>query len=291
MHEIMMNIYRKYGVLGKIILLGNRYSMGWKKSKAKRINLEWWSSHLNLGDTLSQIIFYWMLKRKGCDPEYKTKKTIHLLGLGSIIGADGFDAVIWGSGIHKLDNLYNICRYNRFLKYDVRAVRGPVTKAILENCGHYDCKNVVYGDPAIIMPKIYRPKNDEKKYKVSLILHYITPNKSRYAENYHCIPIETDNYKKFIDEIVASELIISSSLHGIILAETYGVPAVFLNENGLLDHVLMKYYDWYFSTGRANVVIAHSVEEALRVKPMRLPELAEMREALMNAFPYDLWGK
>lgn len=99
--------------------------------------------------------------------------------------------------------------------------------------------------------------------------------------------ISTHNYKYFIDEIVKSEKIISSSLHGIILAESYGVPAILLNEG--IDNQLIKYYDWYYSTGRKSVKIANSIEEALSMEPMDLPDLTNMRNDLINSFPYDLW--
>lgn len=266
----------------------NQTNMVYQANKVNQINLRWWSGKPNLGDALSKVVFDWMLEQKGCDPEHKTKKTIHFLGIGSIIGLYDVDAVIWGSGIMNQAWFNHVYNGRESIKYDVRAVRGPVTKSLLESCG-YDCKGAVCGDPAIIMPKIYCPKSSEKKYKCSLILHHSTDNKKRYMENYHCIPVETDDYKSFIDEIAASELIVSSSLHGIILAETYGVPAVFLNENGLMNNQIMKYFDWYSSTGRNNVITAHSVEEALRLEPMDLPQLTEMREALIDAFPYDYW--
>lgn len=82
-------------------------------------------------------------------------------------------------------------------------------------------------------------------------------------------------------------MIISSSLHGIILAESYGVPAIFINED--MNDELFKFYDWYFSTGRKNVVMATSISEALNITPMELPDLAEMRNNLLKCFPYDLF--
>ena len=51
----------------------------------------------------------------------------------------------------------------------------------------------------------------------------------------------------------------------------------------------MKYYDWYFSTGRMCVKIARTMEEAIEMEPMSLPDLTGLREKLMAAFPYDLW--
>ena len=76
---------------------------------------------------------------------------------------------------------------------------------------------------------------------------------------------------------------------GIILAETYGVPAVFLNE-GVADQTL-KFLDWYYSTGRTNIKMASSIQEALNIQPMNLPDLTEMRENIIDTFPKDLWER
>lgn len=77
-----------------------------------------------------------------------------------------------------------------------------------------------------------------------------------------------------------------SSLHGIILAEAYGVPAVFLAGK---DFGLFKYIDYYMGTGRDIMVYARSIEEALAITPMPLPELNDMQKALLNVFPRDMW--
>ena len=73
------------------------------------------------------------------------------------------------------------------------------------------------------------------------------------------------------------------------MAETYGVPAVFVSENGKMYSEIIKYYDWYFATNRTTVVMATTVEEALNVTPMPLPDLSHMQNDLLNSFPYDLW--
>ncbi len=207
----------------------------------------------------------------------------HLFVIGSIIGYKGFDAVIWGTGCLNLEQASNITKQNDFRSYDVRAVRGPLTQRVLKADGY----NVpdVFGDPAILLPQMYDPINREKRYKVSVIFHF---RYARELDNYHTISIETNEYQKFVDEIVASEKIISSSLHGIILAETYGIPAVMLCENESED--IFKYYDYYFSTHRYNIRIAKTISEAEKMEPMPLPKnLDELREGLIHSFPYDLW--
>lgn len=102
------------------------------------------------------------------------------------------------------------------------------------------------------------------------------------------LSMNTNDYQHVIDEIVSSEVVYTSSLHGIILAETYGVPAVFFR--GLPKFKDFKYYDWYQSTGRMEIKIAEDYEEALNMTPLPLPNLERLIEGLLESFPYDLWN-
>ena len=79
---------------------------------------------------------------------------------------------------------------------------------------------------------------------------------------------------------------ISSSLHGIILAESYGVPAIFLNWG--MDDQQTKFYDWYYSTGR-KMSECKSIEDALESSAPILPDVSDLQKNLMDSFPYDLW--
>lgn len=82
---------------------------------------------------------------------------------------------------------------------------------------------------------------------------------------------------------------ISSSLHGIIVAEAYGIPAVLLKDTPSED--ITKYKDWYLSTNRSEFPVVASVEEALEVKP-NLPDksvIEMIQNNLIKTFPKDLW--
>lgn len=98
----------------------------------------------------------------------------------------------------------------------------------------------------------------------------------------------TTDYRNFIDEIVQSEMVISSALHGIILAECYAVPVVYLKDNEINQD--LKFDDYFSATGRANYQYAQTIDEALNVnRANELPDLENMRKSIMAAFPYDLW--
>jgi len=271
------------------VVMRNRYLYNGEPARRNRVNVEHWVGKVNVGDQISLPIVEWMLKKRNIDIDRPVSRTKHLLALGSIIGCGHFDAAVWGSGVNTPLATYRTGRRRNRVKLDIRALRGPLTRSALESFG-YDCSRCVYGDPGILMPLMYQPSASKKKYKVSVICHFQMEKgiKERYPQ-FHFISVNTSNYSAFIDEIAASELIISSSLHGIILSEAYGIPAVFFNADGIMDKEIIKYYDWYYSTSRRTVVAAQTVEEAMSCTPMALPDLSVMQKELMERFPYDLW--
>lgn len=256
----------------------------WRKTEKGKVNLHWWMipptknspPQINVGDYLSYVIVEWMKEQNGIHTDDSFDgKTHHLYALGSIIVTGFHDATIWGSGALRLNQFW----WRKIRKLDIRSVRGPVTQAGMSENG-YDCPQI-YGDPAILMPLIYTPADRTPKEDYVFI-----PNHAVESGAVHELSTITSDYKAFIDRIAQAKLVISSSLHGIILAEAYGVPAILLRNDALS---LLKYQDYYQSTGRDTFPVATSVEEALTMTPPATPELAQMQKNVMAAFPKDLW--
>lgn len=284
----LKSIIRKIGIgkavqniVRKLLLLfhmNNNYILFTsKKAEKNKVNINYCHDFKNVGDNISPVLVKYAAEYYNIDINKTVSKTKHLFAVGSIITAGAQDCTVWGSG------LLNTSILNRLDKreIDFRAVRGPVSRAILMDRGFQVPE--VYGDPALLTPKFYNPQVD-KKYKVSLITH-MNETKNSLPDKIHQINIVTDDYKEFVREIKSSELVISSSLHGIIFAEAYGVPAILLKPK--TD--MLKYFDYYFSTNRMSFPIANSIEEALTVKPLDIPDLSQMQEKLLDAFPVDLW--
>ena len=235
----------------------------------------------NLGDFLSKIVVNHFAPVANTSIRQKGKT---LYAIGSILGFRCQNAVVWGSGILSPNSTKK--KNIQYSDLDIRAVRGPKTRALLLEW-EKDCP-AVYGDPALLLPLIYKP-DKAKKYNVSVIYnHEHSDFDVPENEDLHFINILTDDYKGVIDQIVQSSLVISSSLHGIILAEVYGVPAVLLQRK---DAAFFKFEDYYHSTGRHNIVVTRTISEALRTKPMELPpNISVLQEGLLKTFPYDLWN-
>ena len=242
------------------------------------VNLHWWripGQKQNVGDMLSVVVTDYMRSQLGLTE--KAGKKSHLYTIGSIIDGGYQDAVVWGSGLLRGDKRY---WWRCLRKLDVRCVRGPQTRKTLLDNG-YACPEV-YGDPAILMPLIYPAKKSEKTYPCLVIPHY-----SFTTEAVYILSPMTADWRMFVDQILKAELVVSSSLHGIILAEAYGIPAILLNDH---DMNLFKYKDYYYSTGRYEFPVARTVEEAMTMTPAALPDLKSLQQGLINSFPKDLWN-
>lgn len=257
-----------------------------------RVNLQY-CTDANLGDLLSPIVCKYLLSKRNLSFEKNITKTKHLYAIGSILTMGKQDAVIWGSGAINDESLWTLIadrkKYRRRL--DIRAVRGKYTKELLEQAG-YEVGDVL-GDPAILLPIIYDPRNLGvpliKKYKVTVIVHFDKVPlewKEKYPE-INFLSVKTDDYKRVIDVILASEKVISSSLHGIILSESYGVPAVMIMND--VWNQIFKYYDWFSASGREDFAIASSLNSALEMPGSKIPNLEQLRTDLIKSFPYDLF--
>jgi len=253
------------------------------------VYLKRWKACLNLGDALSPVIVREMLNRRRqfcveTPPRNRRLGARYLLAVGSVINDLGVEATVWGSGILNEKYGAKVAAKSREIRLDIRAVRGPITQKLLVGMGYRVPS--VYGDPAMLMPLFYTPQCTEKRHDFGVVLHF---RSARQLPGLHTIPVQTEDYQAFIEDLVSCRIVISSSLHGIILAESYGVPAVFLCEERQQAD-LMKYLDYYYSTDRYPVRIAYSLQEALAMPPMPLPQnLDGLRRGLIRAFPYDLW--
>ena len=250
------------------------------------VNLLYWkpSAGNNVGDLLSLIIYKQMLILGGGKVRkpfsFKTRRIVSIGSVLSFVGSG--KTIVWGTGFMNEDCVSALLQ--KSAKLDVRAVRGPLTRNKLVSAG-YICPEV-YGDPAILLPLFYNPMVQKISGKVVIIPHHSKLGK--YAHQYdNVLDTYTNDWHKFVLEIKSAEKVISSSLHGIILAESYGIPCVWLND---IPDSPFKYEDYYQSTGRCVYPLANDIDEALKMRGEINPFVKKMQKGLMDSFPYDLFN-
>lgn len=199
------------------------------------------------------------------------------LALGSIIHEARTGDVVWGSGFRVKTT------YDTYSNLDVRAVRGPITRLLLLNKG-IPCPEI-YGDPGLLVPLFFPEfQREEPLYEYIVIPHFYQVSCFRDEPN---LVSPSQDWRVVLHYILRSKLVISSSLHGIILAEAFGVPARLFRHPVLCSEPLMKFYDYFMATGRPNYKFAHSIKEALEIGGA--PPIDIDLTPLLNSFPYDLF--
>ncbi|MDR3412287.1 MAG: polysaccharide pyruvyl transferase family protein [Formivibrio sp.] len=226
-----------------------------------------------------------MLARKGATLFDCTEQPHQLVAVGSVLHMAREGATIWGTGVH--GSVQDIGHRYRML--DVRATRGPVTRQFLQKRGIPAPE--IYGDPGLLVPMLTGDRFQVTgEFEVGFVPNFHDLkhlNTKKFQQRFPDITIINPlrAWNLVIPDILKCKYILASSLHGIIIAEAFGIPARYLR---LTEHeALLKYEDYFEGTGR-RVSFASSVEHALDIGGLTLG--AYDSAPLVAAFPYDLWG-
>ena len=226
-----------------IVLISKKYKIG-----------RWYNSKENWGDGINPILVDAIYNKKliNVNMIYNFFKLPVHSCIGSVINVfpKNNKVIIWGSGVAN-PNLPLT-----YVPHKVTAVRGPLTLEYLKKNG-VKC-NTVFGDPVLLIKRVYNPNTAVKKYKYGIICHYedITPQLDlliKERTDIFKIEIIRDLNKPYeiIDEILSCENIISSSLHGLILADLYEIPNVWIFFQNF-EKLTFKFFDYYQSIGVDN---------------------------------------
>lgn len=205
-----------------------------------------WGDDINIGmlEEISDLKVL-ILNRSQIFPRL-AKKTYSCIG--SILGeCYGKNLEIWGSGFRSDRSRIKV------QPKKVHSVRGPLTRQKLLEQG-IDCPEV-YGDPALLVSRYYRPKT-EKKYKYGIIPHYVDeklPLVQAMKSRPDVLVISMSDYKHWHDipdAVCSCEKIVSSSLHGLIVADSYGIPNSWIRFSDKVAGGGFKFQDYFESVGR-----------------------------------------
>lgn len=251
--------------------------------------------HNNLGDDINIPLLEALTGKKVIHiSQSKLWRIPRLLCIGSIIEDFSSEkSIIWGSG----------CIYgNKIIKAipkKVCAVRGELSRQVLLKQG-IPCPKI-YGDPALLLPYIYAP-HVEKKYKYGFIPHvvdYDLPHVKDFREKHpEILFIKFRDYKSWqdvIEQINSCENIISSSLHGLIISDAYGIPNVRVIFSNQIIGGDFKFKDYFSGVDRQyidpfdcrnEIRLDIIVQELEKYNPVTYDP-----QELLKAFPYKLLPK
>lgn len=254
--------------------------------------LFWWKAKPNFGDSICKDIVAFV---SGGDVEWSYPKDADLFGVGSImqfvrrhfVNNGESRATVWGSGVMKpMDQ--------DFVSHtDFAAVRGPITREFLG-------LNVdVYGDPGLLMPFVLQEKIQQTG-KIGIVPHFqqlprVAKLLEKFGDDVVLISPQQDNHLDVVRQIASCSTVFSSSLHGLVIADAYGIPNVWLNPMGIHPHAQLKFYDYAAGVMRPmpKPVAAEDIPTIIKngVPPITYGDsVKETQRAIFEAFPEKFKG-
>lgn len=245
------------------------------------LRLFWWNKAPNFGDALSRAI---VAHVSGRAVSWAPETTAGIFSIGSIMwhvrkgvtkrAPERPAPVIWGTGC--MEPL----RADWVPGARIAALRGPLTAGVL------GLGPVPFGDPGLLAPLLTGPvaRGDD----IGLIVHHTTPAPD--APGFRVIDMRSGNVEEVLRQIAGCRHVVSQSLHGIIIADAYGIPNTLLRPEGIHRSPWFKFLDHYASVGRApdpGITLA-DIQHLPRGAAAAPERVAEMREGLLAAFPREL---
>lgn len=247
----------------------------------------------NWGDDLNKFFIEFITQKKIYFIPYSSsflKPRKHYILIGSILTFYNLDkSIVYGTGI--LDPEDDICG----IPEKIISVRGPKTRNVLLKRG-IECPEA-YGDPALLLPLFYDPEPGSSRNRIVVIPNMGTPVEgvTEYCNeilgDYYLLQLtKYTRWNDIIDIICSAKYVVSESLHGLIVAEAYGIPNVWVEFKDHPGYWDFKYYDFFDSI---NI-------NKNKIKMQEKPDYEELRsniteweksdipyEEFLSYFPFD----
>ena len=233
-------------------------------------NVSYWKFKIgsgNFGDELNVPVGKFLF---GEQVKFNEKSEENISLIGSVLANAEKGQLICGAGFHYYTEVL------RSQEISVRCVRGPLSLRTLNKQLDKPVKCFL-GDPALLLKLFHQPKlRKELVGKIGVVPHisnidYFKKQVDGLSDFYLIDP--TNRWEQVINEIYSCDKIVSSSLHGLICADAYDKPNVWIKIPGQSippcdknsDYGDFKYWDYLLSQVR-EIKFINNIKDDLRNK-------------------------
>jgi pyruvyltransferase len=198
-----------------------------------------WTEEPNFGDALAP---YLLKAFAGIDTEWDTISHASVVSIGSVLEhvPPLWDGYVLGSGKLYADSRLHLHTHTA----TILALRGPLT-ARQSPPGHY-----AIGDPGLLAAELVGPQ--EACYDLGIVPHwtdlFLTLRDEFYSPRWSTQVISpSDDPIEVVRQIGQCRKIVTSSLHGMIVADSFGIPRRFEFSPTMASSGLFKFDDYSMS--------------------------------------------
>lgn len=258
--------------------------------KNKSIKLYWWNKlehgKKNFGDWLSPVL---VAAVAGKPVTYSALDKCDLVGIGSILHRlkNHFwthRVHVWGSGLIEQRPPFRS-------PHIFHAVRGKSTAAAIKN------QNIkAMGDPGLLSDMLLPERRRDKRFRIGIVPHYVDQRNPAIVEftkqagvTFIDIFCETLD---FIEQVDRCEFILSSSLHGLIIADALGIPNGWIKLSDNVRGNDFKFSDYYSVFGLEKIVPLPFTAKSTPIEvegwcsAYKRPGLEKIKTDLYACFPF-----
>ena len=261
----------------------------------------------NVGDLLNETILSSLFKLKF---KFSSFTTADLSGIGSILDffltnshfSEKNEKIlnecdinkpvhIWGTGL--MYNYENVNQHN-VRPFIIHALRGEKTRKQLCKILKRDIECVL-ADPGLLSPLLVEAS--DKKYSIGIVPHYEDKNEEIFKKMLEYYPnskfIDVQNKTEdVLKEISQCDYIISTSLHGIIIADAYGIPNCWCEISDKILGNRFKFHDYFSSFGTDREVFdlrngnLPDINNDFKCNFKSIKQVYKKQKELLDCFPF-----
>jgi hypothetical protein len=252
------------------------------------LKLHWWKADPNFGDAINPLI---VAHVSGRVVEHCGARKADLFAIGSMVQVvkrtqkeprlKGPKLCVWGTGL-----LNPVFGHDFLDNVEVALLRGPITAALLK------LEHTRFGDAGLLINQAL-PFDGARTDRIGIVPHYTLMEDPALLEFVASDPAyllidPRDDAAQVCLQIASCANVFASSLHGLIMADSYGVPNTWITPKG---QSWLKYLDYAASIGRRDMVAPRTYEQAKSrtSHPIDYTDgIIAAREALLESFPARL---
>ena len=168
-------------------------------------------------------------------------------------------------------------------KLNLIALRGEKTRDIMSRVLGEDLSQVPLGDAGLLVSELFEASAIKKKFALGVVPHFIDQEapgvRSLLAMPGACLLDVLRDPQDFLQDMAACQTVVSTSLHGLIAADSLHIPNLWIEASDNVDGSGFKFQDYYSIYGLSPNSYDLRIQPPESITPERIRQMYQVDSA------------